>query len=624
MFFDSIPAVLLAITHLVQASTNVLSNLQAPTPPATSQFNWGNITATESLVYHDCYGDFQCARLQVPLDWTAEEAADNRTVQIALIKLPASVPVTDSRYGGAVILNPGGPGGSGVKTNTQTIASAGPDADEKTAKYFDIISFDPRGVKHTTPSFRCFPHFLERLTFEQELAAYGLPGSSDTALPNLWTTYRTLADSCSKRAIEAGIGEHMSTTSVARDIVEIVERHGEWREQEASRLLTSSGNSENDLLDHVKYQPGKEMVQYWGVSYGTVLGATLADLYPDRVKRTILDGVVDSFDWYKGGWSTILQDTDKNAATFAEYCWKGGPENCALYHEDGLDSIAQRFSNITKSLLQNPIGVPGTNVSSPDLITHSDLQKFLGHALYGPLYMFSPLAIVMAEIEHGKGNILAKTKRATDSRLLTTLPKECQKDGPYSRACNPGYGGSDEYMIHLAIMCSDAESKINTTKEQVEELMGDLMEQSKMFGDVWATSMIPCTQWHARPKWPYTGHLNATTAHPILFIGNTFDPVTPIRNAYKMSTGFSGSVVLHQDTAGHGSSSGVRAYFQTGELPKLDTTCHPDRVPLDGFDKEVEHPLPEGETDKALWKAITLGGEDTSARMPMFLKSHID
>jgi hypothetical protein len=86
------------------------------------------------LVYHDCFGGFQCARLQVPLDWNAEEGTDNRTAEIALIKVPATVPVTDSRYGGAVVLNPGnsyrsatynptiglltreigGPGGSGV------------------------------------------------------------------------------------------------------------------------------------------------------------------------------------------------------------------------------------------------------------------------------------------------------------------------------------------------------------------------------------------------------------------------------------------------------------------------------------------------------------------------------
>jgi pimeloyl-ACP methyl ester carboxylesterase len=276
--------------------------------------------------------------------------------------------------------------------HTQTIVSAGPDADNDTARYFDIISFDPRGVNNTRPNFQCFPSFIERLTFEKEMMAYGAPGSSNTAFTNLWTLMRTLADSCSKKAIEAGIGEHMSTTSVARDIVEIFERHGEWREQEARRLLRSADRSERNLPEHVKYRPGEEMVQYWGFSYGTVLEATLADMYPDRVERVILDGVVDSFDYHKGGWISNLQDTDMWIAKFAEYCWMGGPKNCALYDKDGPAFIAQRFSEITQNLKHNPIGVPGTDKYGADLATYTDLKVFFWKIAYRPLMMFHALA----------------------------------------------------------------------------------------------------------------------------------------------------------------------------------------------------------------------------------------
>ncbi|KAI4730460.1 hypothetical protein E4T49_01806 [Aureobasidium sp. EXF-10728] len=626
MLFDKASALLLANTNPLQLFRNVPSDFQTP------------VTASESLIYHDCFGHFQCARLQVPLDWTAEEGVDNRTVQIALIKLPAPVPVTDSRYGGAVVLNPGGPGSSGVDLvrlegqRTQTIISAGPDADDKTEKYFDVISFDPRGVNNTTPNFRCFPDLIERMAFEKNIDLYGLPGSSNTAFANLWASHRTLAWPCSKRAIEAGIGEHMSTTSVARDIVEIFERHGEWREQEALSLLTASGKSENDVPDHLKYQTGEEMVQYWGFSYGTVLGATLADMYPGRVKRAILDGVVDSFDYYRGTWTSVLQDTDKEIVKFAEYCWKGGPKNCALYHEEGPASIVQRFLNITEHLLQNPIGVPGTNNTSPELATYSDLKRLFTSVAYGPLLMFHSLAKIMADLENGDGTALVEGKRASNAQMMQILTdkhfsERCQKAGPYSRACNPDYSQSmDSRMVHAAIMCSDAEPQTNMTKEQYWEYIEDSMEQSKMIGDVWGASRITCTQWHARPKWPYTGNLNATTAHPMLFIGNTIDNVTPIGNAYKMSQGFPGSVVLRQDTEGHTSSSGVslctaravRTYFQTGELPEINTTCLPDRVPFDGYSEEKEHPLPEGETDEALWKAL-VGTSDLMAKMLMML-----
>lgn len=119
-------------------------------------------------------------------------------------------------------------------------------------------------------------------------------------------------------------------------------------------------------------------------------------------------------------------------------------------------------------------------------------------------------------------------------------------------------------------------------------------------------------KWHARDRNRYQGSLNATTAHPMLFVGNTIDNVTPIRNAHKMSRGFPGSVVLQSDSEGHCSGSTVnlcvarivRKYFQTGELPKPGTVCAPDRLPLDGYSEE-EHPaMPKGETDEALWKAL--------------------
>ncbi|KAK6000796.1 hypothetical protein QM012_003521 [Aureobasidium pullulans] len=618
MLFDKASALLLANSGLglLQTSRHAIARHQSPVEP--DEFDWMNITAHESLVYHDCYNGFQCAKLQVPVDWQAAKGVDDRTVQIALIKFPAPVPVTDSRYGGAVVLNPGGPGGSGVEMVVsggqlyQIQLSAGHKADNNTAKFFDVISFDARGVSDTVPTYRCFPSFIEELNYKSAMSAYGPPGSSDTAFTNLWTSARALADSCSKRAIEAGIGEHMSTTSVARDIVEIFEKHGEWREQEARRILSSSEPFQSDLPDSVRYQPGQEMVQYWGISYGTVIGATLADMYPHRVHRMILDGVVDSFDWYRGTRATSLQDTDMELDKFAEYCWRGGPENCALYHTDGPNAIAQRFSAIAENLIQNPIGVPGTNNFSSDLATHRDLETFFLTASYLPLTEFSKLAEIMAQLEDGDATALVEGRRDRNLLLASGLSEKCLRDGFYSAACNPYALGMVDEMISLGIQCTDAEPQTNMTKEQYRRYVQEMTKQSKLLGNAAALGRLHCTQWHARPKWPYTGHLNATTAHPILFIGNTIDNVTPIRNAFKMSKGFPGSVVLRLDTEGHSSGAStslcttraVGTYFQTGKLPKEGAVCLPDMVPLDGHSKEVNPPLPEGETDEELWKAI--------------------
>ena len=156
----------------------------------------------------------------------------------------------------------------------QTILSAGPNSDNDTARNFDIIGFDPRGVNNTTPWFSCFSNDIERAFWDAQIEASGVLGSSDAAFDVQWAKQRALADSCSKRAVEAGIGEHMSTPNVARDIVEISKRHGQWREKEARRLFSlQSGRlhrrnqvsfEDSAILDRLRYRAGKEMVQYWG------------------------------------------------------------------------------------------------------------------------------------------------------------------------------------------------------------------------------------------------------------------------------------------------------------------------------------------------------------------------
>ena len=65
------------------------------------------MTPHEHFEWQSCFGDFQCARLQVPMDWQGDSAEANQTVELAVIKVEATVPVTDSSYGGAVVLNPG-------------------------------------------------------------------------------------------------------------------------------------------------------------------------------------------------------------------------------------------------------------------------------------------------------------------------------------------------------------------------------------------------------------------------------------------------------------------------------------------------------------------------------------
>jgi pimeloyl-ACP methyl ester carboxylesterase len=104
------------------------------------------IKPSRELLWNDCFKGFQCARLDVPLDWL-QPSEDDRAV-LAIIKLPAADVET---YKSPVFINPGGPGGSGV----YALKSSGKSHQRIIRSNHDLISFDPRGVGATTPIVYC-------------------------------------------------------------------------------------------------------------------------------------------------------------------------------------------------------------------------------------------------------------------------------------------------------------------------------------------------------------------------------------------------------------------------------------------------------------------------------------
>ncbi|OQO10087.1 hypothetical protein B0A48_04443 [Cryoendolithus antarcticus] len=548
-------------------------------------FHWAAIKPSTSFKWHDCFGDFKCARLQVPMDWQGHSDEANKTVELAVIKVEATVSVTDPTYGGAVILNPGGPGGSGIGQvlragkNVRTLLSAGPESSNGVGKHFDVYGFDPRGVNNTTPTIICQPDSIAAGKWQIETNAYGYIGTSDTSFDN-------------------GIAKHVSTAAVARDIVEIFERHASERRATLARTV---------------YKKGAEMVQYLGFSYGTILGATLSAMYPDRIHRAVLDGVADSFDYMAGGWSTNLPDTDLEFVKLGEYCWLGGPTNCPLYDEDGPAAIIDNLAKIIANFIHEPIGIPGDAISGPVIVTYNDLKRVFRDIVYHPLREFTVTAQILYDISQRNGSSLAAYKRAHfEPSLDHSLSERCLSDGPYSEAC-----GGDDGAASFAIACSDGQSRLDQTKESYREYAREIQSQSRLIGEEWAVIQLACTAWHARPAWRYDGNFTAKTAHPILFVGNTVDPVTPRRNIALMKKGFVGAGELHVDTEGHCTYAtvsmcagrGLREYFQSGKLPEAEKgdkmrVCSPDRLPFDGYTELEDVPLPEGETDVEMWEAL--------------------
>lgn len=144
------------------------------------------------------------------------------------------------------------------------------------------------------------------------------------------------------------------------------------------------------LHDRTQWKQGEEKLLYWGLSYGTIVGATFAAMQPYRIERAIIDGVADSPDYYRGKWSTNLDDTDVLLDKFSKYCYKSGLGNCALYTEGSAQGIKQFFINTVNSLKVNPIGVPANGALAPDLITYTNLKWMVREAVYSPPPILAP------------------------------------------------------------------------------------------------------------------------------------------------------------------------------------------------------------------------------------------
>ncbi|MFI1703776.1 alpha/beta hydrolase [Streptomyces griseoruber] len=283
--------------------------------------------APEPLTWQPCespygVGTFECATLTVPVD---RERPQGATVDLALARHRATDP--EHRIG-PLLVNPGGPGGSGREFAFAAPLSFSPDLLER----FDIVGFDPRGIGLSDP-VTCD----EELIAAQESLLYPDSGSSFAALRR---TNRVLGDDC--RARTGSLVDHMDSTSVARD------------------------------MDAIRAGLGEERISYYGVSYGTALGERYAELFPDRVRAMTLDSVIDhSLD------SWTLQKTratamEESFGQFADWCARTA--SCVLHGRD----VRALFDSLYRRAAAGELSWGGDV-----LFTDEHLQRLALNFLYG-------------------------------------------------------------------------------------------------------------------------------------------------------------------------------------------------------------------------------------------------
>jgi pimeloyl-ACP methyl ester carboxylesterase len=246
----------------------VISACKLPSPGATQT---PSPTTHVELLWTDCSNGFQCATLQVPLDYSRLEG---RQISLALIRKPVTDP---SRRIGSLLLNPGGPGGSGVRFLRGFAAFL-----KNLNSRFDLVSWDPRGVGASTavtcldgPQLDAFLALDSVLDDQQEADAF-------------FKANQEFAIGCRHRS--GDLLPFMDSESTARD------------------------------MESIRAALGDSRLTYLGFSYGTFIGQWYAHLFPTRVRALALDGVVDSKVTGRSAALTQLTGFETNLAAYLADC----------------------------------------------------------------------------------------------------------------------------------------------------------------------------------------------------------------------------------------------------------------------------------------------------------------
>ncbi|KZM25686.1 hydrolase [Ascochyta rabiei] len=484
-----------------------------------------------------------CATLPVPLDYTNRK--NGQFLDLQLIKIKA----TKEPFKGSVLTNPGGPGGSGV----DWIATDGPSIRNDLGGHHDVIGFDPRGTGRTIP-FYCIQS--NSTSPNNKRAEYNFTIPQDDMYSVLkakaWRDGGKYAEDCASTPGNSDIAPYISTPFVARDMLKIIDALGE------------------------------DKLQYWGISYGTVLGQTFAGMFPDRVKRIVLDSTVRFDDYHAGHWITVTRDTERALVNFFTECVNVGSELCPIANFTGPNATPEdlhnEYAKVFQELLDDPVFMPDDYHPlpwwQPGSITISQILKY------------STLASAYRPRQFGELDIIVDIalRRAWDEwiALSTPLPSNSTTpEVPWNLGSNAFHG----------ITCGDGAFRANTPEDMHSLVLAQA--SAGTFSDGFAPQIWPCAQWKFEVKERYTGPFTAiNTSYPILFVNGNHDPITPLSTAYEASANFPSSRLVVQNGHGHGTRNhpsactnrAIADYFNDGTLPAAGTVCQTDKTAYGVFE----------------------------------------
>lgn len=389
---------------------------------------------------------------------------------------------------------------------------------------YSLVGIDPRGVNNSEPSSDCFrgyPFQTRNAFITDALGPADI--SSDAILKEQHQSLLAYGKWCSEMYSVNGTAKYASTVATAQDMLHYIS----LRAQDAGQTAEEA------------------KLWFYGISYGSILGPTFASLYPTRVGRMIIDGVLGLADHYNGGWETAIEDTDKAAKSFFKECFEAGPALCS-FHQNATSwqDIENRYLGLLAELKAKPIGLgnpilePGNPLNvdpsipppSPFVLKWTDMVT----QFFGTLYKVAPSLSVAFDI------------------ILTGLQSRDQEYLPFASlkgqisVTNPDY---EERMARVLVSCLDANGRADYTAfDDFKAFVDGMYERSNYGGlSVAAITGPVCSQLNVRSPESQTfdgvPRVNGTST-PILFVSGVADPITPLSAARTVSGMFPGSEVL--------------------------------------------------------------------------------
>ena len=490
-------SVLMLATGVVAAPTaNAVTPARGSDDPALARYY------AQTLNWGPC-ADLQCAFVTVPRDYSDLSKGD---IDIAVSRVVHS----GATYRGALVVNPGGPGASGIDfaSSVKNLVSA------PVAAAFDIVGFDPRGVGLSSP--------VHCMNGRQTTRWLRLDGTPDTAAEErlLWRTAGSISPGCLRQPGQ--ITRNVSTIETAQD------------------------------LDIMRQALGQDKRNWFGFSYGTQLGTTYAELFPDRVGLFVLDGAVDpSLDSMQiskaqsDGFQVAVQ-------RFAADCIKRS--DCPTRASSA--AVLTAINRLLAQLDTRTMPAGSTRLNQADTTT----------AIFFTLYS--------ADYWQYLRSALSAAIRRNDGRQLMALANiAADRTGPNTYASN-------QNSAFYAIACFDAPATPgqaglrSAARSWARGAAVPEMAKSMSWGNA------PCSQWFGHSAVPPAPASSTTTA-PMLVVGTRFDPATPYAWAVALSRQLPTSTLLTFEGDGHtayGSGSdcidqAIDAYLLTGTPPAAGTVC---------------------------------------------------